>query len=209
MQLKFVIQALAAAGVLSGCTGNTLTLGPGKTFAEFEAEHDALETSVGTVFTDEGTTLFDDLPDTAGDDTASYEGTIHGEFGGGSGPDLEYYADMTMNANFDTNTVGGSLDNFVTDLAGFSAPDGSASLTGTISEDLPGGEAHIDFAASGLLEQTSTATSADFYTSNAFGHFGGTDPDVARGTHESNFEWLTGPNTGDTSWSDGDWYVTQ
>ena len=209
MRLMTIVPVITAVGAVSACSGNTLTFGPGKTLGQFAAEHQALETNVDAVFTAEGTTQFADLPDTAGPDTASYEGTIHGELGGGgTGPDLEYYADMTVNADFDANTVSGSLDNFVTDLGGFSSPDGSASITGSISQDV-GGDAHIDLSATGTLEQTSSATSADFYTTNTFGHFGGTDPDVARGQHESNFEWTSGPNTGDTSWSDGFWYITQ
>ncbi len=208
MRLTPAIPLLAATVLVSACTGATRTLGPGKTLGEFEAEYTALSVAVDDIFTAEGTTQFDDLPDTAGADTASYTGIIHGDMGGGSGPDLEYYADMTMNADFDNNTVSGSLENFVTDLSGFTAPTGTATITGSISEDLSG-DAHIDLSASGELVQLSSATAADFNTTNTFGHFGGTDASVATGEHESNFLWTSGPNSGTTSWSDGEWYLQQ
>ena len=71
MRISTFILPVVAVSTLAGCTGSTLTIGPGKTLAQFAAEHDALETTVDDVFLNEGTTAFADLPDTAGADTAS------------------------------------------------------------------------------------------------------------------------------------------
>jgi hypothetical protein len=192
--------ALTATLLLAACGGTGDTGLAGKTIAQARTAENALIDRVDDVIVAEGLTDFVDLP---GSGTPTYTGIIHGFNGGGDGPDLEYFADLTLTANFSNDTVGGNVKNFVTDLPGFANPSGTAPVTGTITNDA--GLAGIGFGASGTL--TSGSTTAAYSTVTTSGTFAGFDADVAFGDHESDFLWLAGPNAGTTSLSDGDWNV--
>lgn len=206
MQHYRMISALAVASALAGCSGGTGTLGPGETFAQLAARHAALETSVDNLEAAEGETLYADLPDTAGADTATYTGTIHGTPTGGvdSPPDVEYYADMTMSADFDTNALTGTVTNMKTELSGFTSPEGSASFSGSIQNTT---NAAITGTFSGTFQQG--ANIAEVQTNAFSGSFIGYDPTAASGTHETDFQWQAGGDYSGTSWSDGDWFLEQ
>ena len=142
-----------------------------------------------------------ELPTTG---TVNYTGIIHGDVFGGTGPAIEYFADLSLDADFDTDMIGGEVTNFVTDIAGFENPTGTAIVAGTISD--MGGTAANDFSAIGTL--VGTSATAD-YDADAIGFFAGDTAWAAYGTHLTDFIWTAGPNMGSTSFSDGEWNAEQ
>ncbi|MGI9393640.1 MAG: hypothetical protein ACR2OY_03255 [Boseongicola sp.] len=205
MALKSVFAAVAAALLLTGCSSSAFgfLLGGGISIADAEAAELALIDRVDDILIAEGDTLTAELP-VAG--TARYIGIIHGmDGGGGTGPDLVYYADMYVDVDFATDTLDGEVTNFVTDLAGFENPTGTAVVAGTIGDN--GGLAGIDFVAAGALSGTTGA--ADYSTSTTSGTFAGDTAQAAYGDHISDFMWVAGPNITTNSISDGDWNIEQ
>ncbi|NNE80952.1 MAG: hypothetical protein HKN18_11845 [Silicimonas sp.] len=193
--------ALSLAAVLAGCSTTTTPGSKGVSPLVAAANEEAAATMrIDNLFAAEGTTQQTELPT----GNATYEGLVHGDTGGGSGPDLEYYADLTLEVDFDTDGITGTVDNVRTDLGGFITPSGSAPVTGSVS--MAPGDAELSFAATGTLTGVDrTAT----YDLNADGDFIGDTAQAARGTHTTDFIWTAGPDTGDTSWSDGDWLAEQ
>ena len=203
MTFKSAFAATAAASLLSGCTGATFLLGGGISIADAEAAELALIDRVDDILVAEGDTLTAELP-VAG--TASYVGIIHGmDGGGGTGPDMVYYADLAVDVDFATDTLDGTVTNFVTDVAGFENPSGSAAVAGTVFDN--GGTAGIGFTAAGTLFGTTGV--ADYDTTTTSGTFAGDSAQAAYGDHISDFAWTAGPNLGTTSLSDGDWNIEQ
>ena len=204
MMVKPVVAALAATFLLSGCANGLFggfLLGGNVTIAQAEAAENALIDRVDDIFVAEGLTTDVELPITG---TANHTGIIHGFNGGGSGPDMVYFADLSVDVDFDTDTATGEITNFVTDLPGFENPTGTAPVAGTIGVN--GGFAIIDFTAAGTL--TGTNATADYDVMTTSGDFIGDSAQAARGLHESDFIWLTGPNVG-TTISDGDWNIEE
>ena len=187
--------------LLAGCSSSKTPVGVGPSpIAAAQAEEDAAEQRVEDIFLTDGNTQQTELP--SGDVT--YTGLVHGFDGGGTGPDMEYFADLTLEVDFDNDAIGGNVDNFRTDMTGFASPSGNAPVIGTVSAGV--GDATLDFTADGTLNGASR--SAD-YQLFADGNFVGDNAEAARCTHETDFDWLTGPDTGDTSFSDGHWTVEQ
>ncbi len=192
--------ALALGLLLAGCTANSGTVGS-TPFTEAAAQNDALNQRVDDLFVAEGATLVGDLPS----DKVSYNGLVHGDIPGGSvpsAPELEYFADLSLDVNFNSNVVGGTVDNFRTDLTGFTAPTGSATVIGSVTPADPS----LDFSASGTLTGTDREAS---YAIFADGVFIGDSAQAATGGHDSDFLWVDGPDTGTTSYSDGNWAAEQ
>lgn len=191
--------ALAVGVLLAGCTANSGIIGA-SALDNAAIEEAALIQRFDAIFATDGATDRTELP--AG--TASYDGLVHGELGGGSGPDMEYFADLSLDANFDTDSVSGTVDNFRTDVPGFTAPSGSVAVAGLLPVAI--GDATLNFTGNDDL--TGSGRNANFDI-DADGGFVGDAAEAAGGTHTTEFLWLTGPDTGDTSWSDGHWTVEQ
>lgn len=186
--------------VTAGCSASTATVG--RSAMDVAADEEAaLQQRVDDLFATDGNTQQTELP--AG--TATYTGLVHGFSGGGTAPDVEYYADLSLEADFDTDSVSGTVDNFRTDMTGFTAPSGSAAVAGAISTGP--GDALLGFSANATL--TGTDRSADYTITTTSGNFVGDNAEAARGQHETEFLWLTGPDTGNESWSDGEWTAEQ
>ncbi len=206
MTVKSALAATTAALLLSSCTsGFVPLLGGGITIAEAEVENDALIARRNSILAAEGQTMTAELPATG---TATFTGIIHGNEFGGDGPEIEYYADLWLEADFDNDAISGEVTNFVTDLADFENPAGTATLTGAISN--LGGTATNDFTATGILVGTSVgAPPTAIYDADAIGIFVGDSAQAAFGTHSTNFFWIDGPDTGTASSSDGEWNAEQ
>ncbi len=203
MTFNSLFATIAAASLLSGCASSVFLLGGGATIAEAEAAELALIGRVNDILFAEGDTLTAELP-AAG--TANYNGIIHGmDGGGGTGPDMVYYADLAVEVDFATDTLDGEVTNFVTDVAGFENPTGTAVVAGTVFDN--GGDAELEFTAAGTLFGTTGA--ADYDAATTSGNFAGDTAQAAYGDHISDFEWIAGPNIGTTSISDGDWNIEQ
>jgi hypothetical protein len=207
MTFKTAFTATAAALLLSGCANGPLTgilLGGGVTIAEAEAAELALIDRVDDILAAEGDTLNAELPVVS---TGSYNGIILGfdsAGGGGGGPDMVYYADLSVDVDFTNDTLDGEVTNFVTDVSGFQNPTGTALVTGTIGAG-GGGFAELDFTATGTLVGP-TAT-ANYSATSTSGNFAGDSAQAAYGSHETEFIWIVGPDTATTSYSDGDWNI--
>ncbi len=198
LHLSGIVGTLLALAACGGSGAGQL----GRTFSETVDAEANLVARVDDILVNQGTTDFADLPG----GTATYKGFIHGfdvSSGFPTGPDLEYYADLRLNTNFNSRTLTGSITNMVTDLSGFTSPSGSATVNGNITN--VGGTANLDFTGSGTFSQG--IRRADFGTDSTFGTFVGTAPRAAFGDHESEFDWTAGPDRGDLSFSDGDWNV--
>ncbi len=191
---------LLGVGLLAGCTATGNERRVNADLENAKAEEALLVQRVEDIFLTDGETLQSELP--SGD--ATYTGQIYGFNGGGSGPDLEYVADLTLEVDFDTDGITGTVDNFETDLSGFASPTGSIPVTGAVS-NAPG-IATLNFGGNGALTGVDrTAT----YATGASGSFIGDNAEAARGTQLTNFTWQSGPDTGDTSISDGRWTAEQ
>jgi hypothetical protein len=206
----FKIGTLAfATSILVGCGSGSEDseipplLGPGATEAEAIAAIDALETEVDGVFRADGTTDYTALPT----GSATYTGLIYGSEigGGGSGPDMDYAADLDLTVDFATYGVTGQVYNFVTSITDFNNPAGTIDVTGDVTDGGP--DALISFSGNGLLTGTNGVTAE--YVVGANGEFGGTDGSVLAGSQETNFNWQTGPDAGTESWSDDGFAATR
>ncbi len=191
--------ALLGAGLLAGCA-TTGAPRPNVNLENAKDEEALLVQRVEDIFLTDGETQTAELP--GGDVT--YTGQVYGFNGGGSGPDLEYTADLTLEVDFDNSDLTGTVENFETDLGGFASPVGSVAVVGSVTDT--GGLATLSYGGTGnLVGVDRTATYATLGT----GNFIGDNAEAARGTQLTDFNWLTGPDAGDTSQADGRWTVEQ
>lgn len=199
MKPSRILFGLLIAAAVGGCTGSTGNIGTNVGFNNAEAAALALENEVIAAQLAEGVTTSAEMPIS---DVVTYDGYLHGYVGGGSGPDFEHYASLEMTADFGAETISGSVTNMYTDLPGFLTPLGTATVTGTLDDSVDGGD--IEFTATGTF--VGTDRTADYLTT-ADGDFIGDTTTYAFGDHTSDFDWVTGPDAGDTSFSDGEWSV--
>jgi hypothetical protein len=198
---------VCVTSIMAGCGGGDsekqLLLGPGANEAEANAAIDAIISEVDDVFIADGTTEYTAL--TTG--SVSYTGLIFGYTeAGGTGPEIDYAADLELAVDFDTDGVTGKVSNFATSLTDFENPSGTISLTGDVVDGGPNAEIYLS-NSSGVLTGTNGVT-AEYFVDGS-GVFGGTDGNVLSGNQETDFEWLTGPDTGTTSWSDAGFAATR
>lgn len=199
---------LAMGALLAGCSGNSGTIGS-TPMSLAAAQEAALIERVDDIFDGQGvTTTVETLPLAP----ATYSGLLHGFSNGAPGPtpgpDVEYFADLSLTADFYNSTFDGTADNFRTDLAGFTAPSGSVALLGSIGDDA--GNTTASFDGGSFL------TGADFDADILIDAFSGADEgfignsaQAARGAHDSTIFWDGGPHDSLTSYADGDWNVEQ
>jgi hypothetical protein len=201
--LAFATSILVGCGSGSGDSEIPPLLGPGATEAEANAAIDALETEVFGVFRADGPTDYTALPT----GSATYTGLIYGSEigGGGSGPNMDYAADLDLTVDFATDGVTGQVYNFVTSITDFNNPAGTIDVAGDVFDGTP--HALISFSGNGLLTGTNGVTAE--YVVDANGEFGGTDGSVLAGSQATNFNWQTGPDAGTESWSDDGFAATR
>ncbi|MDD9923148.1 MAG: hypothetical protein OXQ92_12865 [Boseongicola sp.] len=197
MRPTHVLAGLLGSVALAGCTAGGGLLGTNVGFDNAEAAQLAQENDIILLQVNEGDTLSAEIP-LAGN--ATYSGFVHGYNGGGTGPDLEHFGELDMTVDFNTETISGTISNVYTDLPGFLAPSGTAIVTGTIDNTLDGGDISID--ALGTLVGTGATADYDF---SGNGDFIGDTAQAAIGSHTTDLIWIGGPDTGTTSFSDGDW----
>ena len=203
MTVRSTPAALTATLLLAACGGTDNDLiGPGATFGQALLANNALEDRVDDIRLLEDETLIGQLPT---DGIATYHGIVNGYYEDGSpdGPPLDHFADLTLQTNFNSDQVTGSVRNMVTDLAGFQNPTGTVNVTGTIFPN--GGLADLQFSGTGTFQQGSNIT--DYSIATTSGTFVGDTAQAASGTHLSTFVWTNGLYDETTSFSDGDWNV--
>ena len=188
---------LAVAGCSGGGGDPSLLIGPNATMSESADVAYALGERIGRILGTEGFTQFDDLPASG---TASYRGILEGMPSGGDGPSTAYFADLLLTLDFGSDTLEGTAKNFVTDVAGFEHPSGTATVTGTMYP--AGSDAEFDISVSGYLSEGPNAANYDAFST--FGWLIGTDGDGMFGDLLADFTWTSGANDGKVSSSDGD-----
>jgi len=200
MRNTLTIAALGVGLALSGCGGggddeDEQLIGADRSYTEALDIGEAQWLEVIDIANAEGGTPWPDMPQSG---SATYVGVITGWADGG--PAIDYVADLELTADFSGNTIGGTIENVVTNgVTGFDHPDGQIDLSGPILPDSVN-EGSLLLTGSGDL---STAAAAARVTVEGEGFFVGTDARAMEGGHLTDFVWSRGTFAGTTSFSDG------
>ena len=133
--------------------------------------------------------------------TSTYKGIHGGSFFAGnstSETEIEYYAQVVFELDFEAGTFTGTLSNVLTDLEGFNSPEGELNISGSIrdNEDLGGDEFGLRFRIQeGEIIQGERIANFDGRTESK-GRFTGETGEIVSIRTSATFSWVSGPDTG-------------
>ena len=133
--------------------------------------------------------------------TSTYKGIHGGSFFSGNSTSetkIEYYAQVVFELDFEAGTFIGTLSNVLTDLDGFSSPEGELNINGSIrdNEDLGGDEFGLRFSIQeGEITQGERTANFDGRTESK-GRFTGETGEFVSIRTTATFSWISGPDSG-------------